>query len=151
MAPGVISIHPSHNISLPLPVDQLVCISPYSRAATINAPMAVGRMGMSSPEIEHADKGKAVLTFHAVGDAIWEKGGKGEPPSEIVLVGQTQQRASTSPIEEIANELENASLDRKHSISGATEGRDGEPTPIPESSVGTARKMPSSEGRFSFS
>lgn len=82
MAPGVVSILPSHATPLPIPIDDLICVIPHSRD-TLLAPMAVGRMGMSSSEIETADKGKAVLTLHTYGDALWEKGGKLEPPKEI--------------------------------------------------------------------
>ena len=82
MAPGAVSILPSHATSLPIPIDELVCVIPHSRI-TLLVPMAIGKMGMSSNEIETADKGKAVLTLHTYGDALWEKGGKLEPPKEI--------------------------------------------------------------------
>jgi translation initiation factor 2D len=103
MAPGVVSILPSHTTPLPIPIDELVCVIPHSRDALL-PPMAIGRMGMSSNEIQAADKGKAVLTLHTYGDALWEKGGKLEPPKEISwirpdAVPSTSEQVETAPID----------------------------------------------------
>ncbi|PVG00665.1 hypothetical protein CPB86DRAFT_182390 [Serendipita vermifera] len=89
MAPGVAGIRASHANPLPLSANQLVCVIAYSREIDC-PPMAVGRMAMSSSEIAAADKGKAVYTLHTYGDVLWEKGGKGEPPKELVIVHPQQ-------------------------------------------------------------
>lgn len=95
MAPGVVNIIPSHAIQLPIPVNTLVCVIAYSRD-TEYPPMAVGRMDMSSNEVENADKGKAVITLHTYGDALWEKGGKLEPPKELSWIRPETVEPSTS-------------------------------------------------------
>ncbi|KIM23544.1 hypothetical protein M408DRAFT_77382 [Serendipita vermifera MAFF 305830] len=101
MAPGVISVDPSHNTALPLQVDQIVCIRSYSRGPAL-PPMAVGKMAMSSELLANTDKGKAVLTMHSYGDMLWERGGKGDPPKECTIVQHAE--SGTQATDELANE-----------------------------------------------
>jgi hypothetical protein len=98
MAPGVVSIQPSHNVSLPLQEDQLVCVRCYSRDEDLPA-MAVGKMTMTSDLVEKTDKGKAVLTLHSYGDMLWERGGKGEPPRESTTI-RSNESAAQVPVDE---------------------------------------------------
>lgn len=109
MAPGVVSIQASHNASLPLSTGQLVCVAPYSGGLQ-GVPMAVGTMNMSSTEISTADKGKAVLTLHAYGDSLWEKGGKADPPKEIVVVQAIQVAAQSESVQSTADQQQPASI-----------------------------------------
>lgn len=112
MAPGVMSIDPSHNTTLPLQENQLVCVRAYGRDQDL-PPMAIGKMAMTSDLVEKTDKGKAVLTLHSYGDTLWERGGKGEPPNAILrvmrLAGQVPVDAEVAsdprpPQEEIPGE-----------------------------------------------
>jgi translation initiation factor 2D len=86
MIPGVISIIPSHAQELPLPLDSLVCVRPYQ--GTSRAPVAVGRMAVSSSEITEDAKGKAVVTLHTYRDALWERGSKSDPPEQVDAIGE---------------------------------------------------------------
>ena len=103
MIPGVMSITPSHAQELPLPLDSLVCVIPYQ--ATSRAPVAVGRMAVSSNEITEDAKGKAVVTLHTYHDALWERGKKSDPPEKVDMIGEDiptapgQTEGDTSPVE----------------------------------------------------
>lgn len=92
MAPGVVSIQPSHNVALPLQEGQLVCVRCYSRDEDLPA-MAVGKMAMTSDLVEKTDKGKAVITLHSYGDMLWERGGKGEPSKESTTIRPSESAA----------------------------------------------------------
>ncbi|KAH7322078.1 hypothetical protein B0J17DRAFT_723750 [Rhizoctonia solani] len=104
MIPGVVPspILPS------LTQGQLVSITQY-RSTT---PLAVGSMAINGSELRDDDddqKGKAVVTLHATGDALWAIGSKQEPPE-----GQQQEAAEipvTDAVDGMADAVEGVKLD----------------------------------------
>jgi len=89
MIPGVVLIAPSHAQKLPLLQDSLVCVIPNQ--GTSRAPVAVGRMAVSSSEISDGAKGVAVVTLHTYHDALWERGSKSDPPEKVDVIGEDIQ------------------------------------------------------------
>jgi translation initiation factor 2D len=138
MAPGVVSIRASHTTPLPLSTNQLVCIIAYSKE-TNYPPMAVGRMAMSSSEVAAVDKGKAVFTLHTYGDALWEKGGKGEPPKELTYA-HVQEAGTEIPLTEI-NSAENA----QNGLEQPEENEEAENPPQAEEAQGPPQPQSTAE------
>ncbi|KAG8824701.1 hypothetical protein FRC18_010470 [Serendipita sp. 400] len=115
MAPGVISIRPSHFRQLPMEEGELVCIAAYSQDGD-QPPVAVGQLGMSTKKIEETGKGKAVLTLHTYGDTLWQKGGKQEPPKEITIV------SLSAAVEEPEPQIHAPQTDVNEPTAGLSEG-----------------------------
>ncbi|PPQ69576.1 hypothetical protein CVT24_001376 [Panaeolus cyanescens] len=96
MIPGVISCPPSLNEG------QLVAIRQYSRkdgTPMLSAPLAVGRMALSSDQIRSGstEKGKAVLVWHTWKDHLWDMGSKVDPPPDSpILAPPSQEEGSSS-------------------------------------------------------
>ncbi|KAJ7079590.1 eukaryotic translation initiation factor SUI1 family protein [Mycena belliarum] len=78
MIPGVVHHTPS------LKEGQLVSISQYTHGETptLSSPLAVGRMALSSDEIQDGrqEKGKAVYILHTWKDHLWDMGSKPDMP-----------------------------------------------------------------------
>ncbi|KAF9040071.1 eukaryotic translation initiation factor SUI1 family protein [Panaeolus papilionaceus] len=88
MIPGVMSCPPS------LRETQIVSIRQYSRkdgSPVLSAPLAVGRMALSSNQIcsGSKEKGKAVLVWHTWKDHLWDMGSKVDPPADSVITAES--------------------------------------------------------------
>ncbi|SJL15774.1 uncharacterized protein ARMOST_19279 [Armillaria ostoyae] len=84
MIPGVIY----HSSSLA--ERQLVAVCQYERrdgVPTMSAPLAVGRMAVSSDQLKEGgkEKGKAALIIHAWKDHLWDMGSKGDPADPVPI------------------------------------------------------------------
>lgn len=90
--------------SLPLAPDQLVAVTQYHRDR-LGAPLAVGRMAVSSDTLRQADerdvKGKAVYVLHTWKDFLWEMGANSR-----MEVPEPREVPVPKPEEEGANERE---------------------------------------------
>ncbi|KAK0466225.1 eukaryotic translation initiation factor SUI1 family protein [Desarmillaria tabescens] len=69
---------------------QLVAVCQYQRrdgVPTMSAPLAVGRMAVSSDQLNEGgkEKGKAALVIHTWKDHLWDMGSKGEPAEPIPI------------------------------------------------------------------
>ncbi|KAG8738037.1 hypothetical protein FRC10_007387 [Ceratobasidium sp. 414] len=95
MIPGVI---PSSVIPT-LSEGQLVAIAQY-RSTT---PLVVGSMALAGADLKDDtdQKGKAVITLHAMGDALWALGSKQEPPE-----GKVEAQVQDEEVVEIAEGVE---------------------------------------------
>ncbi|CAE7195052.1 unnamed protein product, partial [Rhizoctonia solani] len=103
MIPGVVPspILPS------LSQGQLVSITQY-RSTT---PLVVGSMAINGSELKEDEdqKGKAVVTLHAAGDALWALGSKQEPPEGNRPAADTASLADV--VDGVSEALEGAKLD----------------------------------------
>ncbi|PBL00217.1 eukaryotic translation initiation factor SUI1 family protein [Armillaria gallica] len=84
MIPGVIY----HSSSLA--EGQLVAVCQYERrdgVPTMSAPLAVGRMAVSSDQLKEGgkEKGKAALIIHTWKDHLWDMGSKGDPADPVPI------------------------------------------------------------------
>ncbi|KAJ7088555.1 eukaryotic translation initiation factor SUI1 family protein [Mycena crocata] len=81
MIPGVVHHTPS------LKEGQLVTVSQYTHGGnpTLSAPLAVGRMALSSDQIQDGrqEKGKAVYILHTWKDHLWDMGSKPDMPESV--------------------------------------------------------------------
>ncbi|KAG8698333.1 hypothetical protein FRC08_005992 [Ceratobasidium sp. 394] len=126
MIPGVVpsSILPT------LSEGQLVAITQHQNTT----PLVVGSMALAGADLKDDtdQKGKAVVTLHAMGDTLWALGSKREPPEENVE-GQAQE----GEVVRIAEGVEKLEVG---------EVRDPTP-PVDEAPVEQAR-LPTPQGRF---
>ncbi|KAG6916814.1 hypothetical protein DXG01_005196 [Tephrocybe rancida] len=110
MIPGVV-----HHAPL-LKQDQLVSILQYnhnSGSPTLSPPLAVGRMALSSDQLDHGtqEKGKAVYVVHTWKDHLWDLGSKGDVPESMSFRFSSEAPAQSSdetlkdplPTNELAN------------------------------------------------
>ncbi|KAF8713244.1 Translation initiation factor SUI1, partial [Rhizoctonia solani] len=111
MIPGVV---PSPIIPS-LAQGQLVSITQY-RSTT---PLVVGSMAVNGSELRDDDdqKGKAVITLHATGDALWALGSKQEPPE-----GNQPEAAAptTDSMDGMTKAVEDVKLDGEIEQDGAS-------------------------------
>ncbi|KAF8755133.1 Translation initiation factor SUI1 [Rhizoctonia solani] len=111
MIPGVV---PSPIIPS-LAQGQLVSITQY-RSTT---PLVVGSMAVNGSELRDDDdqKGKAVITLHATGDALWALGSKQEPPE-----GNQPEAAAptTDSVDGMTKAVEDVKLDGEIEQDGAS-------------------------------
>ncbi|ELU42300.1 eukaryotic translation initiation factor SUI1 family protein [Rhizoctonia solani AG-1 IA] len=111
MIPGVV---PSPIIPS-LAQGQLVSITQY-RSTT---PLVVGSMAINGSELRDDDdqKGKAVITLHATGDALWALGSKQEPPE-----GNQPEAAAptTDSVDGMTKAVEDVKLDGEIEQDGAS-------------------------------
>ncbi|KDQ16990.1 hypothetical protein BOTBODRAFT_172600 [Botryobasidium botryosum FD-172 SS1] len=118
MAPGVIGVGDDEFPSLAR--GALVAIAPYGS----EAPLAVGRMALSSTELNEDSKGKAVYIIHTFQDALWELGSKSNPPQTIIpFTRALEQGEETTSVDALVTEETQAA--------GAHAGFSIETTPTP--------------------
>lgn len=117
MIPGVV---PSPTLPT-LSKGQLVAITQYKSGT----PLIVGSMAVDGTSLKEDEdqKGKAVVTLHAMGDALWALGSKREPPNIAV-----ESDAPTGATEELTKGVERLDIED----SGTQKAKEEDPSDAQE-------------------